>query len=172
LRLGLLFCYPGMSDCYFHDRAPRGVEPLSEEIWDLRKKCSNKLSLTSMRIITYSDLHLEFGSGWMLPPTVNGDVMILAGDIITLRDYEPLDQILRKWEKPVLYVTGNHEYYTRRAMNEEDNTFKAWLGDRHPHVKLLLDEEVSIGVSTSSAARCGRISTAPICAPWRPPALK
>ena len=59
-----------------------------------------------MRIITYSDLHLEFGSGWMLPPAVNGDVMILAGDIVTLRDYEPLDQILRKWKKPVLYVTG------------------------------------------------------------------
>jgi len=98
-----------------------------------------------MRIITYSDLHLEFGSGWMLPPAVHEDVMILAGDIVTLRDYEPLDQILRKWKKPVLYVTGNHEYYTRRPMNEEDNRFKAWLEDRHPHVKLLLDEEVSIG---------------------------
>lgn len=106
---------------------------------------SNKHSPTSMRIITYSDLHLEFGSGWMLPPAVNGDVMILAGDIVTLRDYEPLDRILRKWKKPVLYVTGNHEYYTRRPMNEEDNRFKAWLEDRHRHVKLLLDEEVSIG---------------------------
>jgi predicted MPP superfamily phosphohydrolase len=125
-----------------------------------------------MRIITYSDLHLEFGSGWMLPPAVYGDVMILAGDIVTLRDYEPLDQILRKWRKPVLYVTGNHEYYTRRPMNEEDNRFKAWLEDRHPHVKLLLDEEVSIGGVISSAARCGRISTAVICAPWRPPALR
>jgi hypothetical protein len=30
-------------------------------------------------------------------------------------------------------------------MNEEDNRFKAWLEDRHSHVKLLLDEEVSIG---------------------------
>jgi predicted MPP superfamily phosphohydrolase len=98
-----------------------------------------------MRIITYSDLHLEFGSGWMLRLAVNGDVMILAGDIVTLRDYEPLDQILRKWKKAVLYVTGNHEYYTRRPMNEEDNRFKAWLEDRHPHVKLLLHEEVSIG---------------------------
>ena len=71
--------------------------------------------------------------------------MILAGDIVTLRDYEPLDKILRKWKNPVLYVTGNHEYYTRLPMNEEDNRFKAWLEDRHPHVKLLLDEEVSIG---------------------------
>ena len=42
-----------------------------------------------MRIITYSDLHLAFGSGWMLPPDANGDVMILGGDIVTLRDYEP-----------------------------------------------------------------------------------
>jgi len=43
-----------------------------------------------MRIITYSDtysdLHLEFGSGWMLPPHANGDVMILAGDIVTLTE--------------------------------------------------------------------------------------
>ena len=99
----------------------------------------------SMRIITYSDLHLEFGSGWILPPDTNADVMILAGDIVAPRDYDPLDQILRKWRKPVLYVTGNHEYYMRRPMNEEDNRFKAWLEDRHPHVKLLLDEEVSIG---------------------------
>jgi hypothetical protein len=111
----------------------------------LRKTCSNKHSPPTMRIITYSDLHLEFGSGWMLPPAVNGDVMILAGDIVTLSDYEPLDQILRKWKKPVLYVTGNHEYYTRRPMNEEECRFKAWLEDRHQHVKLLLDEEVSIG---------------------------
>jgi hypothetical protein len=59
-----------------------------------------------MRIITYSDLHLEFGSGWMLPPAVNGDVMILAGDIVTLSDYEPLDQILREWKKPVLICDG------------------------------------------------------------------
>ena len=127
------------------NRSPRRLELPSEEIWELRKTCSNKRSLTSMRIITYSDLHLEFGSGWMLAPAVSGDVMILAGDIVTLRDYEPLDQILRMWKKPVLYVTGNHEYYTRRPMNEEDNKFRAWLEAKHPYVKLLLDEEVSIG---------------------------
>jgi len=97
-----------------------------------------------MRIITYSDLHLEFGSGWTLPPAVNGDVMILAGDIITISEYEPLDQILRKWKKPALLVTGNHEYYTRRPMSEEENRFKAWLKAKHPHVRLLLDEGVSL----------------------------
>src|ERR1700733_5565535 len=98
-----------------------------------------------MRIITYSDLHLEFGSDWALPPEADGDVMILAGDIITLKDYKPLDRLLRRWKKPVLYVTGNHEYYTQRPMNEEDENFKAWLADCHPHVSLLHDEATTIG---------------------------
>jgi predicted phosphodiesterase len=98
-----------------------------------------------MRIITYSDLHLEFGSGWTLPSEADGDLMILAGDIVMLRDYAPLDRLLQKWQKPVLYVTGNHEYYTQRPVNEEDDRFKAWLEGKHPHVKLLLDEEISIG---------------------------
>ncbi len=74
----------------------------------MRRTCSNKRSLTSMRIITYSDLHLEFGSGWMLPPAVNGDVMIMAGDIVTLNDCEPLDQILREVEE-----TSPLEMHTR-----------------------------------------------------------
>jgi predicted phosphodiesterase len=98
-----------------------------------------------MRIITYSDLHLEFGSAWTLPPEADGDVMILAGDIITLKDYQPLDRLLRIWKKPVLYVTGNHEYYTQRPMNEEEQNFKGWLADHHPHVSLLHDEATNIG---------------------------
>jgi hypothetical protein len=46
---------------------------------------------------------------------------------------------LRNWKKPVLYVTGNHEYYSERPMNEEEENFKAWLPDTHPHVNLLRD---------------------------------
>jgi hypothetical protein len=79
-----------------------------------------------------------------LPSDASGDVMILAGDIITLGDYDPLDRLLQKWNKPVLYVTGNREYYTRRLMNGEDKKFRAWFKSKHPHVKLLLDEEASI----------------------------
>jgi hypothetical protein len=44
-----------------------------------------------MKIITYSDLHLEFGAGWSLPDDLQGDVMILAGDMITLKYHAPLD---------------------------------------------------------------------------------
>ncbi|MGA3087693.1 MAG: hypothetical protein ABSD75_03720 [Terriglobales bacterium] len=53
-----------------------------------------------MKIITYSDLHLEFGSGWTLPPEAHGDVLILAGDIITRGDYDPLDQLCRSGTSP------------------------------------------------------------------------
>ena len=56
-------------------------------------------SSSDMRIITYSDLHLEFGSGWTLPSEADGDLMILAGDIVMLRDYDPLDRLLQKWKK-------------------------------------------------------------------------
>ncbi len=98
-----------------------------------------------MRIITYSDLHLEFGSGWNIPTGVRGDIMVLAGDIVTLKDYRPLERLLRNWKKPVLYVMGNHEYYTERPMNWEEENFKAWLADTHPHVNLLRDGAVSIG---------------------------
>jgi hypothetical protein len=35
-----------------------------------------------MKIISYSDLHLEFGSSFMPPADTDGNVMILAGELI------------------------------------------------------------------------------------------
>jgi predicted phosphodiesterase len=97
-----------------------------------------------MRIITFSDLHLEFGAPWMPPQEADGDLMILAGDIINLTDYRPLERILERWRKPVLYITGNHEYYTRRPRNEEEEGFERWLEATYPQVTLLLDEGITI----------------------------
>lgn len=97
-----------------------------------------------MKIISYSDLHLEFGTDFRPPAESDADVMILAGDIITFRDFAPLDRFLRGWEKPVLYVTGNHEYYTHQPMREGDAAFIQWLAEHHPNVMLLQDEAVSI----------------------------
>ncbi len=92
----------------------------------------------------YSDLHLEFKSGWTLPKNINADLMILAGDIITFRDYNPLDKFLAGWERPVLYVAGNHEFYTQTPRDEEEKNFKDWLAATHPNVTLLRDETVCI----------------------------
>jgi len=97
-----------------------------------------------MRIIAYSDLHLEFGSGWTLPPESKADVLILAGDIVSFQSYAPLESLLKRWNRPALYVTGNHEYYTRTPMTEEEGRFRDWLASKFPNVTLLLDDEVSI----------------------------
>lgn len=76
-----------------------------------------------MKIICYSDLHFEFGWIFRPPADSDADLMILAGDIITCKDYTPLSRFLQNWQKLVLYVMGNHEYYTRRPMPEEERKF-------------------------------------------------
>lgn len=97
-----------------------------------------------MKIIAYSDLHLEFGTNFKPPSSDAADVMILAGDIITFKDFEPLGWFLENWENPVLYVAGNHEYYTREPMDEGESKLKEWLAAKLPHVKFLQDEAVTI----------------------------
>jgi predicted phosphodiesterase len=96
-----------------------------------------------LKIIVYSDLHLEFGTDFKPPKDSDCDLMILAGDIIVLKDFEPLDRFLEGWKKPVLYVPGNHEYYSRRPMPEDEAAFRAWLSAHHPYVTLLLNEEIT-----------------------------
>ena len=100
--------------------------------------------LCAMKIISYSDLHLEFGSHFMLPADTDADLMILAGDIIACKDYKPLRRFLKNWHKPVLYVMGNHEYDTRRPMTKEEISFRDWVKEQHLNITLLLDENVSI----------------------------
>lgn len=97
-----------------------------------------------MKIITYSDLHLEFGHGWNIPKNVKGDVLILAGDIITFSNYVPLQQLLSEWNKPVIYIAGNHEYYTQRPIYQENEEFKKWLSEELPQVSFLVNETISI----------------------------
>ena len=97
-----------------------------------------------MKIISYSDLHLEFPHRWALPPDIDGDLLVLAGDIITFRDFTPLGTLLSDWKKPVLFVAGNHEYYTRIPMMENEKVFRAWLAEKLPQVHFLRDEGVTI----------------------------
>ena len=80
-----------------------------------------------MKLLIYSDLHLEFGSYFRLPEDTDADALVLAGDIITFRDYDPLARLLEGWNKPVLFVAGNHEYYTQTPMDGEEEAFAEWL---------------------------------------------
>lgn len=59
-----------------------------------------------MRLNILSDLHLGFGA--MERPVNDADVVVLAGDIS--RPREAVAWALR-FDKPVLYVPGNHEFY-------------------------------------------------------------
>lgn len=60
-----------------------------------------------MKLQIMSDLHLEFG-GEFSPSFDNADVVILAGDIHV--GNKALD-FIKTINKPVIYITGNHEYY-------------------------------------------------------------
>ena len=97
-----------------------------------------------MKIITYSDLHLEFGADIDPAPQESADLMVLAGDIITFKDFSPLKRFLRDWKKPVIYVTGNHEHYTLQSMPQDADRFSAWLAEELPHVQFLRDEAITI----------------------------
>jgi len=97
-----------------------------------------------MKLLIYSDLHLEFREPFSLPEDADGDILILAGDIISFQSYDPLDAILKSWSKPVIFIAGNHEYYTQTPMIEEEDRFATWLEINHPHVHFLCDEGASI----------------------------
>ena len=60
-----------------------------------------------MRCALYSDLHLEI-KGWV-PPLLDVDVVILAGDIGS--HTHGLAWAAATFMQPVIYVAGNHEYY-------------------------------------------------------------
>ena len=71
-------------------------------------KIKNILSQTDNSLC---DLHVEFGN--FVPPVVGTDVVVLAGDV-HVKD-RGLQWIFdRKFEIPVLYVLGNHEFYREK----------------------------------------------------------
>ena len=59
-----------------------------------------------MKLHILSDLHL--GHCGFEPPRNDADVVILAGDVARPRDAVAW---ARHFDKPVLYVLGNHEFY-------------------------------------------------------------
>jgi predicted phosphodiesterase len=59
-----------------------------------------------VKLHVLSDLHLGFGA--MAPPRADADVVVLAGDIA--RPCEAIAWALG-FDRPVVYVPGNHEFY-------------------------------------------------------------
>ena len=87
-----------------------------------------------MKIQVLSDLHLEFGNMYFVPAE-DADVLVLAGDIGTMKNAKYLD-LVEEWAEnfeAVIYVAGNHEFYKtdieksiahlREWSNQHENIF-------------------------------------------------
>ena len=96
-----------------------------------------------MKIITYSDLHLEFGTKFK-PKDSDADLMILAGDIITFKNFKSLSEFLFDWKKPVLFIAGNHEYYTKQPIDTCELAFKEYILAHHPNLTWLNNSDFSL----------------------------
>ncbi|HMH16769.1 MAG TPA: metallophosphoesterase [Burkholderiales bacterium] len=84
-----------------------------------------------MRICIYSDLHLERSP--FVPPANDADVIVLAGDIDN--GAAGIEWARETFDKPVLYLAGNHEYYE----GEFDAVQKALGTTARKHALELLD---------------------------------
>jgi Icc-related predicted phosphoesterase len=98
-----------------------------------------------MRLWIFSDLHLELCPDWEFPAAADYDVIIAAGDI-----HSPATRGVR-WlahlagGKPVIYVPGNHEWYSsRRQFNVREESQRAASLAVELGVHWLMDEEVEI----------------------------
>lgn len=90
-----------------------------------------------MKLQILSDLHLGFGE--MEVPYTDADVVVLAGDVS--RPREAVAWALR-FERPVLYVPGNHEYYGGSLDGVARQLAELAAGTQ---VRLLDDGEVVLG---------------------------
>lgn len=91
-----------------------------------------------MKLHILSDLHLEFER--LDPPRTDADVIVLAGDIHTgLRGLEWALEYF--YNRPVVYVLGNHEYY-RNAIPQLLQKMR--LRSENTNVRILENEAISI----------------------------
>jgi predicted phosphodiesterase len=90
-----------------------------------------------MKLNILSDLHLGFGA--MERPQIDADVIVLAGDVA--RPLEAAVWALR-FEKPVIFVLGNHEFYGSSIDAAADRMKRLCEGTQ---VHVLDDDEIVIG---------------------------
>jgi len=90
-----------------------------------------------MRILIYSDLHLEFVG--FEPPPVEADLVVLAGDIsVRCRGVTWANET---FQCPVIYVCGNHEFYKSHI----DRTLIKMRDAAAEHVYVLDNQRLVIG---------------------------
>lgn len=94
-----------------------------------------------MKIWLLSDLHREV-SPWEAPADPpEHDLVVLAGDIA--RGVAGIEWAKRAFEKPVVYVSGNHEHYRFGTVRE--NLVAMHVAAKGSHVHFLENESVVLG---------------------------
>jgi predicted phosphodiesterase len=104
-----------------------------------------------MKVAIASDLHLEFAP-LKLTNTENADVLILAGDICTVKHFHSRPEMENSYHKffkncseqfkHVIYVLGNHEHYNY-LFNDTVPDLKRKLA-QYPNVQVLDNETFKI----------------------------
>lgn len=92
----------------------------------------------TMKFHILSDLHNEFAP--FQAPVTDADVVVLAGDIDVKG--RAVDWALTTFDKPVVFVPGNHDYYGGSLGRTLDKMRERCVGT---HVHLLHDTAVVIG---------------------------
>ncbi|MEK0364406.1 metallophosphoesterase [Pseudomonas sp. CBC3] len=86
-----------------------------------------------MRVLIYSDLHLEFGAGFE-PPDIDVDLVVLAGDIG--KGAKAVHWANDVFKCQVVLIAGNHEFYSGHL----HRTWRKMKDAAAPHVCLLENE--------------------------------
>jgi Icc-related predicted phosphoesterase len=95
-----------------------------------------------VRIWPLSDLHEEF-TRWTLPTIPDHDVVVIAGDLATRMRRGPARiHEMGLDAKPVVYVGGNHEFYSVTRDRELEKAREA--AQAFPNIHILQDDQVVI----------------------------
>jgi len=97
-----------------------------------------------MKLWIMSDIHLELSRGWDLPDLAERpdfDVLVVAGDLVPGME-RGVDWLAERiTDKPVIYVAGNHEFYSQ----DIDRTVeKARAAAKGTNVHVLQNDVVEI----------------------------
>jgi 3',5'-cyclic AMP phosphodiesterase CpdA len=98
-----------------------------------------------VRLWIVSDMHMESTRGWDLPPPAERpsfDVMIVAGDLITRMERGVRWLRDRVDDRPVIYVSGNHESY---GADLDRTVEKAKEAAFNTNVFVLADDSIQLG---------------------------
>ncbi|QYY30856.1 metallophosphoesterase [Cupriavidus pinatubonensis] len=101
-----------------------------------------------MKIRILSDLHIEHNMPQAIPDC-DADLVILAGDIANGRT--GIDWAACVFDKPVLYVPGNHEYY--ESTFETVDRLMAEAAAEHRQVQLLVEGVAEFGTDPHQRVR-------------------